>query len=571
MTSTGEAADFMALNALLNACAREHPEIMRETCPLSGRAALAFRLETPARGVLFAPVLRDGAFRRRYAGHAVWRREGEAPRRIDAEEALEFLTGDARLCAGSTEARAHFRQRCLASLAAQRRAAPARGRAEDWSFIEAEQALTAGHPHHPNPRSRDGMTPEEEARYAPERRGRFPLFWVLAREDHIIGDGAAQARALLAADPAARRVIGDIPAGFAPLPWHPWQAQRILASPFAEEMRRRGDLIVIGEAGRPWAATASMRCLHAPGAPFMLKTSLSLRLTNSIRALTLTEARRGAQFRALFAGPFGAIAAREAPTLSILHEQGWAALTGPGGAAPETLTIFRDNPFDGTAPGPIMLASLCEDGPQGSPLGAMLRRLNPVAPTRAARRWFRAFLDIAIAPLLRLRARHGLLIGAHQQNMMIELAGGWPRRAWVRDGQGVGQIRGFRDHLSAFLPDIGAGAANSVDAALGDRLLCYYVIVNNALNIASALALDGLAEEGALHADLRAFLLAARADDQDNSFHDMLLSGDGLCAKGNFATSLSGVNEADGDAGGQLAAFLDLPNPFRPITPEPTR
>lgn len=556
-------ADFMAMNAFLNALIREWGGWRRAGHPICGRAALAIPVSAPESGALYVRILKDGILRLRFDAGAFWCPDRDEATFLDAEATITLLTSDPVICPVDEATRAGFRKRCLASLAAQRRATRSGGKAENWSFIEAEQALTSGHPLHPNPRSRDGMLPVEEAIYAPEHRDRFPLVRILARETMVAGDGAARALELLQSDPEAAADIGEIPEGFIPLPFHPWQVQHILEMPFVKKAISRGDLIPKGASGYGWAATASMRCLWQERAPFMLKTSLTLRLTNSLRHLNEREIRRGAQFRELFDQGFASHISVGAATLNVLQERGWTGLRHPDGSiAPETLAIYRDNPFTGEHPGPVMLASLCEDGPKGSPLGAMIRRLGPDEPKETARRWFGEFLRVALHPLLWLRGNTGVLIGAHQQNMMLGLREGWPDQLWVRDGQGVGQIGSWRGFLEAWRPGMGKGTANSVSAELGDGLLCYYVIVNNVLNVASALALDDLGDETDFHTQLHEMLMETCPGLTDRGFCHRLLNNPGLTAKGNFMTSLRGVNEADGDANGQLAAFLELPNPL---------
>ena len=100
-------------------------------------------------------------------------------------------------------------------------AAPARkGAPEKWTFIDAEQALKFGHPMHPNPRSRDEMTPATAQRYAPEHEGRFALEWYAVDPGNSqIGGDAAQAHfATLAQADLGRAHDGHL------IPLHPWHA-----------------------------------------------------------------------------------------------------------------------------------------------------------------------------------------------------------------------------------------------------------------------------------------------------------------------------------------------------------
>ncbi|WP_165390335.1 IucA/IucC family siderophore biosynthesis protein [Thalassococcus sp. S3] len=454
-----------------------------------------------------------------------------------------------------------FQTRVMDSLGALRSAPSMTSQpADTWDFLTAEQALKAGHPFHPNPRSRDEMTADDAERYAPEHGRAFHLDWYAARPEYVtLNDGAEEHLRHLA---NADLNNGDAGAGYVPLPWHPWQAERLVAQDAVQDLIERKALIHLGQGEGRWGATSSMRCLHGWHAPFMVKTSLSLRLTNSVRHLSLREVVRGIHISDLLRSDLGRQIKADFPNLNILGEPGYAALQDPAGVVrDDTIVVLRDNPFrDASRSGPVMLAALCEAAVQGrSPLGDMVHALGP----GAAPSWFSRFLDVAIWPLLELRARYGLLFGAHQQNLMLALDQGWPKAVWVRDCQGTGHLDSFHQMLTQQCPGIGEGAENVVDAELGDGLVTYYVIINSVLNTLSTLVLDGLADEDHLNDLLRSFLQRARAQTPgDATLYTRLLERPTLTCKGNFATSLSGVNEADGDARGQVASFLDLPNPL---------
>ncbi|GGX67474.1 rhizobactin siderophore biosynthesis protein RhbC [Tateyamaria omphalii] len=451
-----------------------------------------------------------------------------------------------------------FCKRVMDSLAALQKTAPMSDNATSWNFLAAEQALKAGHPFHPNPRSRDEMTTEETRRYAPEHEETFQLHWYAADPALVSSNKGASGclRLLAEAD------LGATDPGKIPLPWHPWQAQKLTEQNTMKELLDSGSLVDLGPGSGVWGATSSMRCIHGWHAPFMVKTSLSLRLTNSIRHLSLREVVRGVHISDLLRSDLGARIKHDFPTLNILGEPGYVALNdGDGTVRDDTIVVLRENPFqDASVPGPVMLASLCETPAHGqSPLGTLVHALG----TDAAPLWFTRFLDVAIKPLLELRARYGLLFGAHQQNLMLGLEDGWPAAVWVRDCQGTGHLDSFHEMLTQHCPGIGEGAENVVDAKLGDGLVTYYVVINSVLNTLSTLVLDGLASEDHLTGLLRDFLFRSRAETPgDTALYTRLLEQPTLTCKGNFATSLSGVNEADGDARGQVASFLDLPNPL---------
>lgn len=536
-------AELPALDAFLNSALRENR--LRDARVSSGQLSFSDRLgRTVSVGLHAASSLRllcDGRITRAQDGQT---------KAISIKTLLSDLSADGGPA---------FQSRVLASFNAIRKTRPARGKASDWSFIEAEQALKAGHPFHPNPRSRDEMTTDDARIYAPEQENRFPLVWMAAKSATLIlSEGAPALFSQLAQ-------ADHIPStdGFISIPWHPWQADRLLSSPDIQHLIKSDQLRPLGEGSGNWAATSSMRCVHAWHAPFMVKTSLSLRLTNSTRHLSHKEVKRGLHVSDLLASDIGQQIRTNFPMLHILGEPAFAALRSPSGEVmDETITVLRDNPFrDSNAPGPVLLAALCEASPGGySALGALIMTLGPnTAPT-----WFSRFLDTAIWPLLELRARYGLLFGAHQQNLMITLSDGWPVAAWVRDCQGTGHLASFHDRLTRSCRGIGEGTENIVDAELGDGLVIYYIVINSVMNTLSALVLDGLAKEADLLTIWRNFLIRAQITTTgDNTLYTRLLDRPTLTCKGNFTTSQRGVNEADGDARGQLATFFELPNPVR--------
>lgn len=509
-----------------------------------------------------------------------WAGDGD-PKAISLIHALSILATDQQISPGQDKKQITLLSRILDSHQAQMQAYTFKAKqaplsAHLWNFQQAEQALVSGHPTHPNPRSRDELGDKEAALYAPELKGRFPLFWVLAHRSILVADSGVSIEAFdmcCALAESDRSLPNALRApksdNEVPLPWHPWQAERLLVKPQVIEWLQQGLLKPFGCAGLPFAATASMRGVHAFHAPYMLKFSLSMRLTNSRRVLAWKEVERGVQMAELLSGDFGARLDQEFPQLTVLTEPGYVALRSPdGGAMEDSFVVLRDNVFrEDVQGGAVMLASLCEprlDAPY--PLGELIYKQaaqNDRSPESEAKDWLLAFMQVAIVPLLEIRAKHGLLFGSHQQNMMVGLSNGIPTHLYVRDCQGTGHLTTHHDELALFMPNIGRHAENVVPPELGDELLCYYVIVNNLLHTVSTLVLDGLLGEPQAYDLIREYLKsAAQTTSGDASFYTYLLNSPQLVSKGNYHTSLSGVNEASGDGSVQLASFLKIDNPF---------
>lgn len=539
--------------------------------PLSGGDALLIHApaRTPFRTAVRLPFIHLGC-------------DGSL-RQVPLAKALSLLVTDPVASAGDEALQMKLLQRVMDSRLAAEEAFRLRqppGLASGWNFQQGEQALTGGHATHPNPRSRDGLDLAEARRFAPDLGGHFPLFWCLAhRSILVLASGMPvpaeeMLRALAASDPSLPAELRQPEDGFVPLPWHPFQAPKLLARADVIVWVKEGLLRPQGELGQPFAATGSFRGVHAWHAPSMLKFSLSLRLTNSRRTLARKEVERGLQLAELLDGPIGESLAADFPKVSILREPAYVALKdADGGALEESFVVLRDNPFrDASAPGPVMMASLCEQRPDGaSPLGGLIlarAARDGAAAEELAESWLQGFLDVAIHPLMEIRARYGLLFGAHQQNMTLALdEDGWPAHLWLRDCQGTGHLTTHHGMLAKHLPDIGRHAENVVPPELGDGLVCYYVIVNNLMSTIATLVLDGLITEERANRCLLAFLQREKTQSRgDTSLHDFLLSRPTWVSKGNYRTSLSNVNEASGDGSGQLAAFLEMPNPLLALT-----
>ena len=453
---------------------------------------------------------------------------------------------------------------------------------EPLSFVESEQALLLGHPVHPTPKSHDEFTDEEVRNLTPEFAASFPLRWMLVHRHRLDAEGTDDVplrqalEDLISADPAfpdrTLTLIENAPEHL-PMPMHPWQARHLLSQPKIRAMLTNGDLIDLGEVGSGFKPTSSVRSVYNVNAPYMLKFSLSVRLTNSVRVLLPKEWERGKQIHRLFSTPLWQEISMRFPTFRILSEPVHMALRDADGEViRESAVLLRQNPFKGPAArNTEVLASLCQDHPYGgkSRLAELILRLSgreATDPALAAARWFDRFLEVLLRPFLQIHADYGLLFGAHQQNTILVLKDDYPAMVYYRDCQGTGHSNSAHETLKQFLPEIGGEAQNTVDDDLGHRLFGYYLIVNNVFNVIASLAQTGLAEETALFAQLREFLIGLRRDGlRDPSFVNKLIDEPVIWSKGNFLTCLRDINESH-DGEDQLAVYGPVTNPIALVT-----
>ena len=413
------------------------------------------------------------------------------------------------------------------------------------------------------------MTPDEVRRYAPELGAAFPLHWFRAdpsivAEDSALGTGAGE---LLAGLLDGDRPAG--PGGHALVPAHPWQAARLLERPEVTELLAAGLLEDLGPLGRPWSPTSSVRTVYRADAPFMLKLSLGARITNSVRVNLAKELARGVEVHRLLAAGLGAELAGRFPGFAIVRDPAWLTLrTGRDGPESGFEVVLRENPYrEGDRTDASVVAGLCHPGPGGGPsrLATLVKDLAAAAgrPTGAvAADWFRRYLAVAADPLLWLYADWGIALEAHQQNSIVELAGGWPAGFRYRDNQGYYFKASAADRLRRLVPDLNRASDTVCDDAVADERFGYYLAVNHLFGIVGTLGRDGVADEGDLLADLAAYLAAkARETSPVPPLVATLLGAPRLRVKANLRTRLDDMDELVGPLASQ-SVYVEVANPL---------
>lgn len=442
-------------------------------------------------------------------------------------------------------------------------------------FRSAEQALFVGHNFHPTPKSRDEFTREDFTRYSSEMGGEFALAWFLVKPELLHVQTAASfddegfARDLfLQAFPEREDLRRHLSQGYQPLPVHPWQHGRLIERRDVRAHLASGALIDAGLSSDRWSATTSTRSVHNPKARYMLKFSLSVRLTNSLRHLLPAEVVRGLQVADVFSTRLGRRFREEHPEFGLLLEPAFAALKDENGRPmTESVVVWRENPFrDSVAFQDIVLATLVQDHPSfGENLA--LRNVRRDAEERglslqaAALEWFEAYLKTVVRPLIRAQAHYGVLLGAHQQNLVLRLEGHRPVGAFFRDCQGTGYSRHGFNLFSRDVALLSEDNGNVLTDKMGNALFSYYLIVNSTLNVIASLAAKDWISEEELLARLRDCLTELRAENPaDPSCLDALLREKTLPQKGNFLCAFRGLNENTSED--PLALYGPIANPI---------
>ncbi|MCS0635396.1 siderophore biosynthesis protein [Streptomyces sp. LP05-1] len=474
------------------------------------------------------------------------------------------------------------------------------------AFLAAEQALLTGHPFHPAPKSREGLTGTEAERFSPEARGAFPLHWFAAdprvvAADSALGRSAAELLAALPGAPAA-------PPGTVLLPAHPWQARDVRGRPGVRALLAGGLLHDLGPAGPEWSPTSSVRTLYRADAPVMLKLSLGLRITNSRRENLRPELRRGVAVARLLAAGLGAQLAAAHPGFGLVRDPAWLAVDAPDGSPTGLDAVLRENPFRPGAAQAECVAGLVAPRPDlpggGSRLSALVHaRAGRTGRTvaEAAEEWFLRYLDHVVAPVLWLHARYGLGLEAHQQNTLVVLdRDGLPCGGRYRDNQGYYFSPSRSPALYRWMPGVGRDLGTQVADEVIDERLVYYLGVNNLLGLVGALGSQGLAREERLLGHARRFLAdraAGRtadrpagggadrvtgrvadpaagpdgagspgaAEEPGDSPAALLARAPELRCKANLLTRVHGLDELTGPLESQ-SVYVGIPNPIAEVT-----
>jgi len=439
---------------------------------------------------------------------------------------------------------------------------------EDDSFIGAERSLVFGHWLHPTPKSRAGLTTWQARAYGPEEGGRFQLA-VFAVDGDLIRHDSAGARSapemaldLLGAD-GARLPLRE---GETAFPMHPLQADALMLEPHIAALAQAGRIRRLGAFGPHFTATSSLRTLYAPDSPWMAKFSLPVTLTNSLRVNRLAELEAGVAVARLVArSGFGAAH----PRFRIVHDPAYLTLHCPGRTESGFETVMRENPFrDGAERGVATLAALTAEPLPGRPsrLEGLLSRVSSGGAgglSRAARTWFGLYLDCMLEPVVALYDGHGIALEAHQQNALLDVAEGWPRRGFYRDNQGYYLSQAARPDILRHAPETASIPSLYFEDGEIRRRLAYYLVVNQIFSVVARMGHDGVVGEESLLDDLarRLEAMARRMTGPGRAFARSVLDGPTLCTKANLRVRLRDRDELASCE--EAGTYIDMPNPLR--------
>ena len=454
-------------------------------------------------------------------------------------------------------------------------------RAEDFDalvqleqgFIESEQALILGHSMHPAPKSRTGFVHEDWQKYSPEACGQTQLhYWLVAPEYIAEGTALEQAFSIQLKQEIKWHLSESeletlaAYAHYKLLPLHPWQARYLQSKVWFKSLKAKLKIIDLGEKAWIFSPTTSVRTLASFNAPWMLKPSLSVMITNSIRVNLAKECHRGEMTHRLWHSELGRDILKQYPTLKAVNDPAWIALQLDGEIIDETICIVRDQPFTPEQQ-VTCIASLCQDHPveDRNRFNALFDQIasqqNLDDKAKIALDWFKTFLNISLTPLMYVYHRYGMAFESHQQNVLVELKDGWPQWLWLRDNQGFYYIEEFADEILQQFPELHDKAHAVGSKTFVDERFSYYFFGNTLFGIINAIGATDFVSEQDLLSVLQQHLFDLLKQYPDSSLIQSLLYQPTLPYKGNLLTRLYELDELIAPVENQ-SVYIQLANPL---------
>ncbi|KJK38111.1 hypothetical protein UK23_41405 [Lentzea aerocolonigenes] len=267
----------------------------------------------------------------------------------------------------------------VAGLALSRTTSPLTTPFLERSLEEHEQSVVDGHPLHPCCRNRTGFTAQDHLAYGPEHRPTVALRLHPAKNHVVHGDWPDELR-------DGQEIL---------LPVHPWQAD---------------ELNVPSVATLDASPLMALRTLSAKS--WHVKTTLSAQITSAVRDISagsITSATTVSDFLSTIV-----------EGIELQPNRASAAVLTNGEPDRALGVILRDKPVPRANETLLPLAALVTgEAPPVRELGDPLE-------------WLTEFAELTVPPLMTLLAK-GVALEAHEQNLLVGLVNGRPRRVIYRD------------------------------------------------------------------------------------------------------------------------------------------
>ncbi|MEJ4083086.1 IucA/IucC family siderophore biosynthesis protein [Bacillus altitudinis] len=444
----------------------------------------------------------------------------------------------------------------------------------DFEYIEAEQSLLLGHLTHPTPKSRQGMTEEEEAIYSPELKGSFQLHYFKAHPSIVLQDSSLSQSAaslmfeeLMRQMPEEKERLTTLTEGgeYALIPIHPLQVQVVMEKAFVKRYIEDGMLTYLGPLGSEYTATSSFRTVYQKDSAYMLKFSVPVKITNSLRVNKQKELDRGVEMSRILKTELGVSLYDKFSGFRVIEDPAYLSIQGDE-AESGFEVVIRQNPFLHHEKGASLIAGLCQDHAYGgkSRLSGIIHELADAegrSTEDVSRDWFTQYLSIALEPMLWLFETYGLALEAHQQNAVVQLKNGYPHTFYYRDNQGYYYSESKKDQLAKLVQNLSVRSETICADDVAVERLRYYFFFNHLFGLVNGFGTEGLAKEEDLLALIRDTLLAHEETYGASELTNSLLRSQELPSKANLLTRFEDMDELTGSLETQ-SRYTSVLNPL---------
>lgn len=444
------------------------------------------------------------------------------------------------------------------------------------NFIESEQSLILGHLLHPTPKSRQGMTDDEEISYSPELKGHFQLHYFRAhpsivQEKSALNESTTNLikQELLSDKNVSFKFKEDYCKNdeYSLLPMHPLQAKFLLNEEKIKAWIDKGLLEYLGAQGSDYLPTSSVRTVYNQESRFMYKFSLNVKITNSLRVNKMQELERGVEVARLLNTEIGDYLQGENPNFNIIKDPAYITLKCEEDESGFEI-MLRDNPFRNDAEEVTLLAGLCQDNPftGESHLSNIIKNVaekEGSSTQEVSIKWFKKYLNLSLNPILSLYLKYGIALEAHQQNSVLKLDNGYPSEFYYRDNQGYYYCESLVDKLQSILPNISADSNTICSDGIADERLGYYLFFNHLFGLVNAFGTAELIEEALLLNEIKKVLIKISNLDRDTTnLLSNFINMDKLPCKSNLLTRLYDMDELVGSLETQ-SVYVQGENPLK--------
>lgn len=449
---------------------------------------------------------------------------------------------------------------------------------ENFDFLDMEQSLLFGHLLHPTPKSRQGLSEQDQVKFSPEYQGKFPMHYFVAhrsivKEDSVFQQTATQLiKEEIMNDEhidqvAIKKYLDDDQ--YAIIPIHPVQATYLLQNDKVQKSIDQQLLINIGIQGKDYYPTSSFRTVYHPQSSMMYKCSVNIQITNSRRLNKRKELERGVEIARLLDGSMGEELGHRYPQFQIIRDPAYITVNVDGQEQESGFElVLRENPFVINQGKQVaLIAGICQDALPGYQT-VLSKMISEIAKKEArsveevSLDWFRRYLNISLNPMMWLYFTYGIALEAHQQNSLVKLKNGYPVQFYYRDNQGYYYCESTLPLLKKLLPDINEKSQTVCPDRVVDERFRYYLFFNHLMGLIQSFGANGLIAEEKLLSILREYLLRwAKKNREPSTLIASLLTEKTVTCKGNLLTRLYDMDELVGAVEHQ-SKYVEITNPM---------